>query len=632
MKYFYLFLFLSISIFATENRKIPLLYLNGNSESFFVLGSDIPFNIDVFEKTDWISVDKLSGDSMFQTAVTIYGTKTDDLSGVKYNSIKVNFKNSKGNSDYILIPVVMANSSFSDSYLIKNLPQKYIKLTTELDNIEVNLMMTPSGNYVFEIINLENQYKLFNKTPNRVATQTYEIVFPWFCLEFCSSSRTAEVEHAEVTQQLDALIGVSYERYTMNGGIWQTLNVTNPTTLIIGDSLQAWPMINANTRRPEHDEAYITNYINQLWDNREELSNSMISEATTNGYTGYCLDVETQKVVTETQDKYIALVDYFSKRLHEHGKKLMVAHATWSTIAPMSRLSGETEVDYVATMDPYTKSTLFFENNGDETRGQAYKDYHAIESHRLIWGFAWEYHDSASQANQFEWLETKGYNIGVAGAAVWRTPAVSTNGINYYDAFRRYYPVDKCSNRDCGEFGVCVSENGVTSCDCDRGYIFNGDTCIIDEEGIWKTDLVTIDSNKFFLKGAIPLISTEKTSNNESVLVAYSDKNSPSFEAIWEFTIQISGEYDLMIYIPELENSSNIVISPKFLYTLTHNGEISYIQFDTTNKTAGWYNLGTFYFGSDNINNLSLNNFTDFENSSRIVFNQVKIEGFVKNE
>ncbi len=631
MNHIFLFLFLSISIFATENRKIPLLYLNGNSESFFVLGSDIPFSIEVFEKNSWIDIDKLSGESMFQTAVTIYGTKTDDLSGIKYNSIKVNFKNSKGETDYILIPVVMANSGFSNDYLVKNLPKKYMKLETKLENIEVNLMMTPSGNYVFEIIDLEKQYKIFNKTPNRVATQTYEIVFPWFCLEFCSRTRTAEVEHAEVTEQLDALTGVSYERYTMNGGVWQILNVTNPTTLILNDSLEAWPMINANTRRPEHDEAYITNYINQLWDNREELSDYMISEATTHGYTGYCLDVETKKVVTETQSKYIALVDYFSKRLHEHGKKLMVAHATWSTIAPMSRLSGETEVDYVATMDPYTKSTLFFENNGDETKGQAYKDYHAIESHRLIWGFAWEYHDSTSQANQFEWLESKGYNVGVAGAAVWRTPAVNTNNINYYDAFRRYYPIDKCSNRDCGEHGVCVLESATTSCLCERGYIFNGDTCIVDVGGVWKTDLVTIESNRFYLKGSLPLVSTEVTELEELCLVAYSDKNSPSFEAIWDFTVDISGEYDVMVYIPEIKKPNNInnTLTSRFSYTVTHSSEISYIQFNTLGKTFGWHKIGTFNFSSDKMNTLALNNFAE---SGKLLFDKVKIEGFVKVE
>ncbi len=628
MKYVFLLFFITITIFAIDKKDVPLLFLNGNSESFFVLGSDIRFNVEMLKKENWVDVDKLKDKNIFQTAVTLYGKKTDDSNKIKYNAIKINFTDDKNNSDFVLIPVVMADNSYSDEYLIKNIPADLIKLNTNLKNIEVNKLFTPGGNFIFEIINTENQFKFFNKTANKEASQLYEIVFPWMCLEYCSASRTATVEHAEVHNHLDTVNAVSYERYTMNGGTWQILSVTNPTTLILNDGLEAYPMINARTRDASFDEAYITNYINQIWNNKETLATQMVNEAVTNNYAGYCLDVETQKVVPDTQTRYIQLVDFFAKKLHEANKKLIVAHATWSTIAPMNRLSDETEVDYVATMDPYTKSTLFFERNGDETQGQAYKDYHAISPERLIWGFAWEYHDATSQANQFDWLETKGYNNNVAGAAIWRTPAESTNGINYYEAMGRYYPISRCDNMNCGEHGSCDDTSGQAHCNCEMGYIEQNYTCTENINGTWIENIIDVKSNQFEINGPIPFWNTENIGQSNKSNWCYTNNSEIENSGKWNLTINEAKEYQIYVYIPEIANKSANVN-----YIVYHNGIKDEITVNQSQINNDWYYLGNFYFVSGSGQFIQLDDkTTESQNSmKKVIFNSIKTKTFQAN-
>jgi len=168
----------------------------------------------------------------------------------------------------------------------------------------------------------------------------------------------------------------------MDNGTWTTLNMTDPTTTVINNDLSPWPMIRSNSRTLNEDE--MATNINTIWTNREVLATQMVNEAITNNYTGYCMDIEFQTSRASTRDKCMQLVNFFAEKLHQSNKKLMVAHAHWATMAPMSSLKN-TSVDYVATMDPYTASDLFFKKNGDETQGQAYEDYNQLEHNRLIW-------------------------------------------------------------------------------------------------------------------------------------------------------------------------------------------------------------------------------------------------------
>ncbi len=110
----------------------------------------------------------------------------------------------------------------------------------------------------------------------------------------------------------------------------------------------------------------------------------------------------------------------------------MVATATWSTIAPFADLA-RTPVDYVASMDPYTSLWRSYvpANRAD------------VEPSRLVWGFTWDRMPRDTQLAMWAWMETSGHNEGVAGAAGWRTPLVPPhpgNDLDYYEAFRRYYP------------------------------------------------------------------------------------------------------------------------------------------------------------------------------------------------
>src|SRR3972149_4841273 len=72
-------------------------------------------------------------------------------------------------------------------------------------------------------------------------------------------------------------------------------------------------------------------------------------------------------------------------------------------------------------------------------------DYAAIQHSRLIWGFTWDRVSDATQTTMLNWMEANGYNVGAAGAAVWRTPLMPPHGgntLDYYTGLRRYYPMD----------------------------------------------------------------------------------------------------------------------------------------------------------------------------------------------
>jgi hypothetical protein len=256
------------------------------------------------------------------------------------------------------------------------------------------------------------------------------------CQEYCTYGRTASTEMLDVRPNKDAITDVSYERYSMSSGGWYTLSVSDPTSLIAAEGLGTWPMLIGGS-------SYSS--VVGMYNNRVSIGNQMVNAAQANGYAGYCIDVEGYDS-SGSKTYFIALVDYLADRMHAVGKKLMVAQATWATLAPMSDLAG-TSVDYVASMDLYTNSVYYY---------QLYvtNNYSQIAHNRLIWAFAWEHHNSSSQAAQWQWMNdpngdgnnADSYNNGVAGAAVWRTPAASTNGINYYAGFRTYYPVGPAPN------------------------------------------------------------------------------------------------------------------------------------------------------------------------------------------
>jgi hypothetical protein len=231
--------------------------------------------------------------------------------------------------------------------------------------------------------------------------------------------------------------------------------------------------------------------IQAMWINRSSIADQMISEAIAHGYKGYCVDVEGHADAA-TKNTFISLIDYFADRLHAYDFKIMVAHATWSTIAPIADLAN-TPVDYVATMDPYTSLWDQY----------IPADYNAIDPSRLIWGFTWDRVSASTQTQMWQWMASNGYNVDVAGAAAWRTPLMpphAGNDVNYYDGFRQYYPIstngDDCmavvpAGRWQGEYfdnlylngsPVMIRDDGDGFLEFDWGYGGPGSQCGLSAE------------------------------------------------------------------------------------------------------------------------------------------------------
>ena len=530
-------------------------------------------------------------------------------------------------------------------------------------------MLSPSGVLLVEI----NTQKITNKIPSPTNTDgsKYKMTFPWLCLELCGGDAGAEI--AEFSRNKDSLTSVSYERFTMDNGAWTTLNTTDPSTIVIDNDLTAWPMIRSNSRNLTEDD--MANNINSIWANRETLATQMVNEAVNNNYAGYCMDIEFQTSRNSTRDKYIQIVDFFADKLHESGKKLMVAHAHWASMAPMTKLK-DSSVDYVATMDPYTASELFFRKNGDETQGQAYEDYNQIEHNRLIWAFAWEYHTKTTQNAMWQWLQANGYNENVVGAAVWRAPAensckdgcnTSTQGINYYDAFKTYYPIDRnanivCNGVTCSNHGICVNNNsqascncydgyhaqelecikdiesctteitcsnhgicddstGMVKCNCEQGYIDANLECIKNTTVIKKT-IKSINSDSFKISGAFPYFHNQNIGLNESSIWCYQDNSDTENKMALTFYNLASGKYRVYTYIPSIEN-----LSKKAKYSIKNGITIESTIIDQSKNKGDWTYLGEF-----NVNeNLELSVSCYEENTNintfkKIYFSAIKLE------
>ncbi len=552
---------------------------------------------------------------------------------------------------------------------IKNNKYPSISDINTQNNNDIYSMLSPSGVLLLEINTKKTSHKV--PSPTNTDGSKYKITFPWLCLEFCGGDSGAEI--AEISRNKESLTSVSYERFTMDNGTWTTLNMTDPTTTIIDNDLTAWPMIRSNSRNLNEDE--MATNIDNIWNNRETLAIQMVNEAVNNNYAGYCMDIEFQTSRTSTRDKYMQIVDFFADKLHESGKKLMVAHAHWASMAPMSRLKN-TSVDYVATMDPYTASDLFFRKNGDETQGQAYEDYAQIEHNRLIWAFAWEYHTKTTQNAMWNWLQTNGYNENVAGAAVWRAPAenscksgcnTSTEGINYYDAFESYYPIDRnanivcngitCSNHGeciennsqancncyegyhaqelecikdietctaeitCSNHGICDDSSGVVKCNCEQGYINANLECIKNTTTIKKT-IKTINSDSFKVSGALPYFHNQNIGLNENSIWCYQDNGDVENKMALTFYNLASGRYRIYTYIPSIEN-----LSKKARYSIKNGERIETATIDQTNNKGDWTYLGEF-----NVNeNLEISVSCYEENTNintfkKIYFSAIKLE------
>ena len=433
---------------AQETTPTPVIILNHSQGNFFVFASDLPFKV-LKEEQDvsWLEVDPLEGEKIAHRIVQVKSNPEGLADGIYYTAIRVTLVTSTG-ADHILIPVALRvgeefeKESAPPVDLDTVIPQDYIRLRVDDPETDIRFILTPGGHYIFEVIDRQKErikLEQLSVSPPRELlqqyqvpaglTESYQIVFPWMCLEYPCGS-TTEADIADVEPNLDAVNHISYERHTMSWGQWGVHNVGDPAPWAMDVGLGTWPMVTGGYNPPSAS-------IQAMWANRATIVDQMVTEATENGYRGYCIDVEGH-ADTSTKATFIDLMDYFADELHAHGFQLMVAHATWSTIAPIEDLA-TTSVDYVATMDPYT--SLWYD--------YIPANYGAIEPPRLIWAFTWDRVSTSTQLQMWEWMEAQGYNVGVTGAAAWRTPLMPPhpdNDVDYYQGFRDYYPVDAGSD------------------------------------------------------------------------------------------------------------------------------------------------------------------------------------------
>ena len=451
-----------------RSSDVPGIVLINRLGNFFVFASDIPFEISKAETTViWLEVENLKGEKAAHQVVRLNSNPKDLPQGTYFSAVRVDLTTASG-SDYLLLPVVLCIGRafeidpIKTLPLLQDIPAEYIRLQVDDPNIEVRFVLTPAGHYIFEVVDLNREKIRLQQILDGLSTESldedagvdgsaadilsamYEVVFPWMCLEYPCGSTTAD-DIADVEPNLDAVNHISFERYTISSGSLQTYNVGNPGPWATQVGLGTWPMLTGGYNPS-------SSAIQAMWNNRNSIADQLISQAVANGYRGYCVDVEGYADEV-TKNTFISLVDYFANRLHADGYKIMVAHATWSTIAPIADLAN-TSVDFVATMDPYTSLwDQYIPVN-----------YSAIDPSRLIWGFTWDRVEASTQTLMWQWMASNGYNVDVAGSAAWRTPLMPPhpgNELNYYDGFRQYYPIsndgDNCmadvpANRWLGEY------------------------------------------------------------------------------------------------------------------------------------------------------------------------------------
>jgi murein DD-endopeptidase MepM/ murein hydrolase activator NlpD len=420
---------------AQGTDESPLVLLNHDTGNFFVLASDVPFRVAKARPgIRWFDVETVEGPETEHRTVALTANPAGLRRGVYYSAVRIDVTTATGNETF-LVPVALRvglehRNAFGRARDIESrVPQAYRRWKPRDPNVELRARTTPGGHFMIEILDKAREQEELRSlaadlAPGRLlATQTYDLVFPWMCLETpCGIPTQTDIN--DVKPYVHTVSAISYERYAIHGGAWTVLSgVGDPGDWGRESGLQLWPMAVGGYEPTEAQ-------IQSMWAARETVALSMIEAARTRGYAGYCVDVEGH-AKGNSKNLFIDLVSHLANRLHDNGLKLMVAHATWSTIAPIEDLAAS-PVDYVATMDPYTSLWRTYIPN----------IYQKIDPARLVWGFTWDRVSGDTQRTMWQWMAANGYNDGVAGAAVWRTPmARPSNGVNYYtEGFEPYYP------------------------------------------------------------------------------------------------------------------------------------------------------------------------------------------------
>ncbi|RMG18281.1 MAG: hypothetical protein D6729_07260, partial [Deltaproteobacteria bacterium] len=437
---------------AKERRNpVPLVELEGEGEAFFVLSSDLPWEVQpVDPDAAWLHVEAEAQQGEAAEAMVVHLKARPGAlpEGTYFSGVRVVVRDpASGRSDFIVVPVRLNVGETGAPALARDrledaLPPGLDRTQPEDPHFFVAISKTLGGNHLIHLTLREREeassaalvrYLGSGSTASAGAGGPYPLVFPFFALEFLGSTLAKDTGDVE----LDAVNAVAYERYRISqSGAFTTLYsggrpLSDPMPWASQNGLPAYPMIVGYSN---------ANAVYQMWRNRSAIAAAAVAEANAKGYAGYVLDVEGTASAT-TRRRYIEFVDTLAGALDAAGKKLIVAQARWATLAPAADLAA-TRAHYIGSMDPMHPGGLSM------WQRKLLPTYNDVPPGRLVWIFSWDFMRGASGAQeqqaQWAWMQSEGLNAGVAGAAVFRTPAKPPNRfghqIDYYQGFRDHYP------------------------------------------------------------------------------------------------------------------------------------------------------------------------------------------------
>jgi hypothetical protein len=148
-----------------QSALAPLLVLDHSAGNFFVLYSDIPFEVRKAEpEIFWFEVEMIEGEHTAHRVVPVKSQPGSLPVGTYYSAIRVDLTTSMG-QDYLLLPVVLqlGEAFEADPYQAlppaEEIPVEYIRLQPNDSAIDIRMVMTPAGHYIVEIVdkNKESQ-------------------------------------------------------------------------------------------------------------------------------------------------------------------------------------------------------------------------------------------------------------------------------------------------------------------------------------------------------------------------------------------------------------------------------------------------------------------------------------------
>jgi hypothetical protein len=232
----------------------PLVLLNHDTGNFFVLASDVPFRVAKARPgIRWFDVETVEGPETEHRIVALTANPAGLRRGVYYSAVGIDVTTASGNETF-LVPVALRvglehRNAFGRARDIESrVPQAYRRWELRDTNVELRARTTPGGHFMIEILDKAREKEELRSlaadlAPSRLlATQTYDLVFPWMCLETpCGIPTQTDIN--DVKPYVHTVSAISYERYAIHGGAWTVLSdVGDPGDWGRESGLRLWPM------------------------------------------------------------------------------------------------------------------------------------------------------------------------------------------------------------------------------------------------------------------------------------------------------------------------------------------------------------------------------------------------------